>query len=431
MSSFDRAPNHPWDDGVYGTGHTQPPKNHGGLIAVLLIFVIFLSGLVTVLGIMNIRLFRQLNEQEEEDTSIAFAAETADAAEDAEEPVEEVAAPEEMVPTEAMDPDVHLDLRTSPEVGDEEAEEDEARPERMPLQKIYEQCIPSVVSIMCTQRSGSSTGTGVILSEQGYIVTNYHVIENASQVAVQLTDERIYTAMLVGSDPASDLAVLFIEAEDLTAAEFGDSDHLRVGDSVVAIGDPLGVKYRGTMTNGIISAINRNVTINGRTMNLIQTDAALNSGNSGGPLINVFGQVVGINTMKIGAFADSAGVEGIGFAIPSTVVKDIVDQIIAQGYVSGRPSLGLQGESISIFYQRYYRLPAGLYITEVVPGSEAEANGIQPGDVLISLDGTNVYSMDELNTLLYNYSAGDTVRLVIYRGGFTASCDITLAEAHG
>lgn len=423
MSRYERNYDHPWDDGVYRTGHTQPPKNHGGTIAFLLMLVIFLSGVVTMLGILNIKMFHKLNALKEEDNStIAFAAEMEEAAE---------AESENLFPTEGLlytevpEEEVHLDLQQAPEV------ENETASEGLSLQEIYKRCIPSVVSITTQLRSGSSSGTGVILSQQGYIATNYHVIENATHITVQLTDDRLFDALVVGSDPASDLAVLMIEADNLTAAEFGNSDLLQIGDEVVAIGDPLGVKYRGSMTNGIVSAINRNVTVNGRTMNLIQTNAALNSGNSGGPLINSYGQVIGINTMKIGAFTDSAGVEGLGFAIPSTVVKDIVDQIIRQGYVSGRPSIGLQGESISIFYQRYYRLPAGLYITDVEPGSEAAAKEIQEGDILISLDGTRIYSMDELNTLLYNYNAGDTVTLTIYRSGYTADIAITLAEAKG
>lgn len=303
--------------------------------------------------------------------------------------------------------------------------------EALPLQAIYEQCIPSVVSITSSYRGGNGTGTGVILSEAGYIVTNYHVIENAAKITVQLTDDRVLAASVVGSDAASDLAVLFIEAENLIPAQFGDSDRMRVGDTVVAIGDPLGVKYRGTMTNGIVSAINRNVSINGRMMNLLQTNAALNSGNSGGPLINSFGQVVGINTMKISAFTDSAGVEGLGFAIPSTIVKDIVGQIIRQGYVSGRPRLGIQGEGISVFYQRYYRLPAGMYVTQVEPGSAADKAGILEGDILISLDGKETRTMDGLTTLLYNYSAGDTVELYLYRNGTTGTISVTLEEAKG
>lgn len=403
----------PWDDGVYGTGHTKPPKSHGGLIAVLLILVIFLSGLVTMLGLMNIRMFRQLNTMKQEpDLSISFDAEPSTAVASVEGNLLPVEA-EATVSMEQM-PAVQQNI---PETGS------------LSLQEIYKKCIPSVVSITASQRGGNSTGSGVIISDTGYIVTNYHVIDNAQQVSVQLTDDRVFSARNVGSDAASDLAVLQIEADNLVFAQFGDSELMEVGDAVVAIGDPLGVEYRGTMTNGIVSAINRNMNINGRSMNLIQTNAALNSGNSGGPLINCFGQVIGINTVKIGAFTDSAGVEGIGFAIPSTIAKDIVDQIIAQGYVSGRPWIGITGESISLFYQRYYRLPAGMYITELAPGSNAEQIGLEVGDILISVDGNKINSQNDLSTLLYNYNAGDVVNIVIYRSGYTMQADLELQDA--
>ncbi len=406
MSRYEE--NAPWDDGMYGTGRTQPPKSHGGVIAVLLIAVIFLVGTVSVLGLMNVRLFKQLQEQSSTEV-ISFADTT-------QEP-----------PTAATVSETHPAPAATQETI--EFSQGQSGGEPLSLQDIYVTCIPSVVSITTKLYGGSSSGTGVVLSASGYIVTNYHVIENAQSINVLLTDNRQLAARIVGSDPVSDLAVLSVEAEDLVSAQFGDSDSLRVGDAVVAIGDPLGVEYRGTMTNGIVSAINRNVSVNGRTMNLIQTNAALNSGNSGGPLINIYGQVIGINTIKIGAFADSAGVEGLGFAIPSATVKDIVTQIISQGYVSGRPRLGITGESISLFYQRYYRLPAGLFVTDIAPGSNVEKAGLEVGDVLISVDGNKVYSQNDLDTLLYQYSAGDVVTLVIYRGGRTMQADIPLEEA--
>lgn len=406
MSRYEE--NAPWDDGMYGTGQTQPPKSHGGVIAMLLIVVIFLVGTVSVLGLMNVRLFHELQEQSS--TEVISFADT----------------PEE-TPTAAAVSETHPVPTATQETI--EFSQGQAGGEPLSLQDIYESCIPSVVSITTKLYGGSSSGTGVVLSANGYIVTNYHVIENAQSINVLLTDNRQFAARIVGSDPVSDLAVLSVEADDLVSAQFGDSDSLRVGDAVVAIGDPLGVEYRGTMTNGIISAINRNVSVNGRTMNLIQTNAALNSGNSGGPLINSCGQVIGINTIKIGAFADSAGVEGLGFAIPSATVKDIVTQIISQGYVSGRPRLGITGESISLFYQRYYRLPAGLFVTDIAPGSNVEKAGLEVGDVLISVDGNKVYSQNDLDTLLYQYSAGDVVTLVIYRSGRTMQADIPLEEA--
>ena len=269
------------------------------------------------------------------------------------------------------------------------------------------------------------------MTADGYIVTNCHVVEDAREITVQLSDDRTFSARLIGADSISDLAVLHIQADDLIPAEFGDSANLQVGEQVVAIGDPLGIELRGTMTDGIISAINRDITVEGRTMTLIQTNAALNSGNSGGPLINRYGQVIGINTMKISAFTDDAGVEGLGFAIPSATMKDIVDQLIENGYVSGRPTLGLSCEVLSSMYRHYYRLPDGLYINAVEKNSPAAKAGIAQGDVLISINGTAVTDLDTYNGILYSQQVGDTVTLVIYRSGREYTVKLTLAEAQG
>ena len=318
-----------------------------------------------------------------------------------------------------------LNIVSAPESSDTTFSDEE---DALCLQDIYSSVIDSVVSISSMTSSGTSSGTGIIMSSDGYVITNHHVITGALVISVLTNDNQEFEAALVGSDEMSDLAVLKIDARGLQAAEFGDSSKLRVGDSVVAIGDPLGVQLRGTMTNGIISAINRDLTVGDRTMTLIQTNAALNNGNSGGPLINCYGQVIGINTTKIGTFTDSAGVEGLGFAIPSAVVKDIVSQILNQGYVSGRPFLGITGERLSVFYQRYYRLPAGLYVTAVAEGSSAADVGIVPGDILLSIDGTNIHTQNELDTALYHYAAGDQMDIVIYRSGYTLQATLTLAE---
>lgn len=408
-----------WDDSVYGTGPTQPPKNRGGAVALMLILIIFLCGLITVLGILNVRLFRELRLREENELSISYTPETTL-------PLTTTAPtlPKEIIP--ASEPLLPMDLQQSPASVSNVPE-----PGAMALQDIYLHNIGSVVSILCSHPGSSSTGTGVILSENGYIVTNAHVVEKAVSITIQLTDNRQFYADVVGMDEISDLAVLHIETEDLIPAQFGDSAALRVGDTVVAIGDPLGVKFRGTYTNGIVSAINRDVELNGRTMTLIQTNAALNSGNSGGPLINCYGQVIGINTMKIGAFTDSAGVEGLGFAIPSATVKEVVEQLVNQGYVSGRPTLGIKGEALSSFYQHYYRLPAGVYITHVEPGSDAYRIGIEEGDLLLSIGGTRVASYDEMRSAILAYEVGDTVELIIYRGGQQYLTEVTLSEDKG
>ena len=411
-----------WDDSVWQTGSTEPPKSRGGLVALLLILVIFLCGIVTLLGILNIRLFQKLQiQQQEKDLAISFSvSETLSAAPTV--PDEHV---EAMMEEEAS-AQIILDIQESVE-----GTENIPTQGGMSLQDIYDQNIVSVVSISCNANNGSSTGTGVIFQEEGYIVTNAHVVDGASSLNVLLMDGRTFPAQLIGSDEVSDLAVLFIEAEDLTAAKFGDSSKLRVGDTVAAIGDPLGLEFRGTYTDGIVSAINRDINVGGRTMTLIQTNAALNSGNSGGPLINCYGQVIGINTMKIGTFTNSSGVEGIGFAIPSAIVKDVVDQLISQGYVSGRPDIGLEGDALSAFYQHYYRLPAGLYVTKVDFGSDAYIKGIEKGDIIISLNDNRIISMDQMKTFLYQCEVGQIVTAVVYRDGQQHRVELKLHEDKG
>ena len=415
-----RNQHEPWDPSIYGTGRTSPPKNHGGIIALLLVIVIFLGGLVSVLGVLNVKLFKELNNQPRQDPdSLAVVShegsnllETAPSTLPSEEIGDSHPNELELAPSPSSVPNVAQDGGLS-------------------LQEIYSQNIASVVSISCAVPGGSSTGTGVILSTDGYIVTNCHVVEGAEAISIDLTDGRTLPATLIGADAVSDLAVLHIDAHSLSAATFGDSASLQVGDSVTAIGDPLGRSLRGTFTDGIVSAINRDVTVGGRTMTLIQTNAALNSGNSGGPLINCFGQVIGINTLKVGNFVDSAGVEGIGFAIPSSTVKIIVDQLIEQGYVSGRPTLGIEGEAVSLFYQRYYLMPAGIFITELDPNSDAAKKGIMTKDILMGINNTPISSMDDLNNFLYGCEVGETVSAIIYRGGKQYLVNLTLTEWKG
>ena len=408
----------PWDSGVYRNGSTKPPKNRAGLVAILLIAVIMLCGIVTVLSFLNIRLFKQMDERNVDGSLPVVLSEPGQTA---------PSLAEDTVPYEAAsETTTVLEVHYSPS-----SQENIPQEGGMSLQAIYEKVIPSVVSISCRGGQGSSTGTGVILSKDGYVVTNCHVVEGAQIIEVILHTNMALQADLIGTDEISDLAVLKIFAEDLIPAELGDSSVLRVGDAVVAIGDPLGISLRGTMTDGIVSAINRDLELDGRTMSLIQTNAALNSGNSGGPLINCYGQVIGINTMKMSASLGSSDVEGLGFAIPSVTVEDIVNQLILQGFVSGRPDIGITGERVSSFYQLYYRLPQGLYITEVREGSAAHSAGIEVGDILIAIDKTYITSSDTLKSVLFGYVPGDTVTVIIYRGGHQYSVNITLGEVTG
>ena len=304
--------------------------------------------------------------------------------------------------------------------------------EGLSFQEIYQKAIPSVVSITTTLYSGSvATGSGIIMSADGYIITNEHVINGAVAIDVLTSDNETYSAGLVGSDATSDLAVLKIEVSGLTPAEFGDSTQMEVGDTVVAIGDPLGTELRGTMTDGIISAINRDLVVNGRSMTLLQTNAALNNGNSGGPLINVYGQVIGVNTMKMSSYYSTATVEGLCCAIPISTAKPIIDELIDQGYVSGRPAIGISTRELPDVVRAYYRIPSGVYVESVDPESDAYEKGLRKGDTITAIEGVAVSTTEELNVVKNQFRAGDTVQLTVYRDGNLYSVEVVLSDASG
>lgn len=303
----------------------------------------------------------------------------------------------------------------------------ESTGEEMALPDIYKKVIPSVVSISAISGSSTSTGTGIIMSSDGYIITNYHVVSSAQQIVVLLTDGQEYNACQVGGDETSDIMVLKINATDLTPAEFGDSDAAEVGDSVVAIGDPLGIELRGTMTDGIICGIKRDVDVGDRTMSLMQTNAALNSGNSGGPLVNMEGQVIGINTIKLSSSGYTT-VEGLGFAIPIDSAKPIVDELVEKGYVTGRPAFGFDVEQLESRISLYYDLPGKLYIRSVESSSDAYAQGIRAGDIITAIDGQSVSTVDEFNRIKNEYSAGDQIPLTIFRSGHNYDVTVTLMD---
>ncbi len=283
------------------------------------------------------------------------------------------------------------------------------------------------------------TGTGVIMSEDGYIVTNAHVIYDstsgygaAKSVEVQMHDgETTYPAEIVAYDVETDLAVLKVNETGLTPAEFGNSDECQVGELVVAIGNPLGLELQNTVTCGIISALNREITINDKEMTLIQTDTAINSGNSGGPLINSAGQVIGINSAKMSSSysANSASIEGIGFAIPITEAKEIVNDLIQYGYVTGRPQLGISCEDVSEAVSQAYNIPVGSYIISVTEGGAADKAGLRIQDVIIAIDGNEIKTTEELNDYKNEHDAGEQVVLTIVRSGQQMDVTVVLEEA--
>ena len=284
--------------------------------------------------------------------------------------------------------------------------------------------------------TATATGTGVVITENGYIVTNAHVIYDseygagvADSINVILSDKNSYEAEIVGYDTDCDLAVLKINADGLSAAEFGDSDSLRLGESVIAIGNPLGFDLMNTVTGGMVSGLNRNITINDKAMTLIQTDAAINSGNSGGPLINKYGQVIGINSSKMSStYYGEASIEGIGFAIPSNEVSAIVDDLMKYGYVTGKPQIGISCQDVTETISSMYNIPMGVYVTAVSDGSAAERAGLRSGDVITAIDGVEVRTSGELNDQKNLHSAGDEIEVTFIRNGEEQTVNITLDE---
>lgn len=302
--------------------------------------------------------------------------------------------------------------------------------QELSLQELYAACADSIVGITAypEDQDGYYWGTGVIAGENGLIITNAHVIEGCASAEVTLYNNESYEALLVGADAVSDLALLKIDCSGLPAASFGDISSLSVGDPVAAIGNPLSEEFRSTLTNGIISAIDRGMNYNGHTMSLLQTNAAINQGNSGGALFNMYGQVVGITNMKMMSYFSS--IEGIGFAIPSSTVKAVVDQLAENGEVRGRPSIGITVGAIPQEAVENYELPEGLYISAVAENSDAAAQGIREGDILLAIDGQSVSTTEEVAAIRDTKGVGDSLRFTIWRQGETFEVDVRLMDTN-
>lgn len=297
------------------------------------------------------------------------------------------------------------------------------------IQEIAARNLNSVVEIQTEDVSGflnqtyvqQGAGSGVIFSEDGYIITNNHVIDNASQITVKLHNGESYTATLVGKDSKTDLAVLKIEATGLISATLGDSDAVNVGDVVVAIGNPLG-QLGGSVTDGIISALNRSITLSNETMNLLQTNAQVSPGNSGGGLFDGNGNLIGIVVAK----SNAADTEGIGFVIPINDVKKVVEEIITHGYVTSRPALGIYLQEVGVNSQG---IKPGVYITEVMSDSAASKAGLIANDRIIAINDMEVDSYSDLSTELAKYKVDDTISIQVVRDGKTMTFDCKLQQS--
>lgn len=360
----------PLDEGSYQIGQMPQPRHSGGIVVVLLVAVVLLGGVITILGLMNVRLFVALKNQENNALEL-----------------------ESVLPS-SMDgsireqtPDFSLELNAASGL--------QSSDEELTSQQIYTNCIESVVAVRCD----TSEGTGLVLTDSGYILTNHQLVQDAGNITVELPNRQSLSARLIGTDPISDLAVLHVQTR-LNAPCFADSAELQVGEPVSIISDPLGDQSNGTITSSTVTAV---------TDDVIRTAA---DWDYTGPLLDRFGQVVGIHTGESRT------------AIPSAMVKKIVEELIGQGYVSGRPGLGIRFELVPELHQNYYALPAGLYVTDVF-----EDVGLSVGDILISLDGQTITSEQDLIDALYACQAGDVVQLEIFRDDAVYTMTVRVVEA--
>ena len=302
--------------------------------------------------------------------------------------------------------------------------------------QLYQSNVDSVVAISCTMQTtaygqsveGTSSGSGFILTQDGYILTNYHVVEGSNSIKVTTYDGTSYDAQLIGYDESNDIAVLKIDATDLTPVVLGDSDTLNIGDSVVAIGNPLG-ELTFSLTTGVVSALDRPVTFStGTTMNLIQTDCAINSGNSGGALFNLYGEVIGITNAKYSSSGSSseASIDNIGFAIPIDQVRSIFESIITNGYIV-KPYIGVTVSDVSSESQSY-GLPQGAAVRSVTENGPAAEAGLQENDIITAVNGETITGSNDLVKLVKASAAGDTLELTVYRQGQTTTLTLTVGE---
>ncbi len=333
---------------------------------------------------------------------------------------------EESAPSNQTSGDVDRDENAIYELPDMTTEQKSG--EELSLVDINKKVKNSVVAVLIAEgeQEAEFSGSGFIISADGYIITNTHVVEGASSIKIVLHDGITeYKATIVGADERSDLAVLKVDAKDLSPVDLGDSALLEVGETVVAIGNPYGMELAGTVTNGIVSALNRKIEMNGSYMTLIQTNASINPGNSGGPLVNAYGQVIGITSSKLVA----SGYEGIGFAIPINDVVEIAEELITHGKVKTRAYIGISGRDFTAQEAAQYRMPQGVLVAAVDLHCDAAAKGLQKNDIIVGFNGEKIISMAELNEKKDEFHPGDKVKITYWRNNKETTVEILLTEA--
>ena len=411
--------NYQWDFNKYESAENssaqKPKKSSGKGLKVFLGIIAALIG-VCVISISSIEIYRFLSGENRVNNPEGMNPSTQ----------EDQNFPEEIDPPELALQDIPKENTVSTDG-------------KLSATEVYKMTSPSVVGIVQYQTSYSfeaaGSGSGIILSDDGYIVTNAHVIEGAEKVKVVLYNEEEYEAVIIGADNQTDIAVLKIEAKNLVEAEFGDSSQVEIGETVYALGNPGGLSLQSSFTDGMISGLNRVITTDDSiySMTVLQTSAAINPGNSGGALINEYGQVIGITSAKI----ISTDYEGIGFAIPTQTAKPIIEEIITKGYISGRAKLGITGTTVDSVTSRYYNVPEGVQIITIEPDGCLYGTEAKVGDIIIGFKGEEITGMEDLQAMLAKSTPGDEVEIVLYRYSATGMNDKTftvkvkLAESRG
>ena len=397
-----------WDEGTYQTGAFKEPRGSSGLVAVLLMVVIFLGGLCSVLGIVNIRLLAQLTNDSNETVPLDKEAHSTIIGNDS--ILDRLDVPLPQVPQR---PQVQLQIANHTSA---------TSPNQLSAQQIRQQNAQSLVEVQClTHLNSTESGIGLVLSADGFILTNSHVVDTAKRIFVTLSDGTMLRAALVGRDNFSDLAVLYVDRQDLVPARFSSNQNLQVGQPTFAFeaGDePIVIRESSIFSTG------RTFSTKSGSIRLLQTCA----GGTTGPVFDGFGYVIGFQVGAISDYFTNADIKGMGMVIPTGGIRQILEKLLQEGFVSGQPHLGLEVEAISKLYQQYWQLPGGLLLTGVSGNSDAALKGLMEGDILLALDGKPVQNRSDLYAILYNHQAGDSLIAVISRDGQQFTVTLTIEE---
>lgn len=397
-----------WDEGTYQTGAFKEPRASSGLVAVLLLVVIFLGGLCSVLGIVNIRLLAQITNENNETVPLDQEIQSTVVGNDS--VLDRLDVPLPQVPQK---PQVLLQIANHTGAG---------TPNALSAQQIREQNAQSLVEVQClTHLNSTESGIGLVLSSDGFILTNSHVVDTAKRIFVTLSDGTMLRAALVGRDNFSDLAVLYVDRQNLVPARFCNNRNLQVGQLTFAFeaGDqPIVIRESSIFSTG------RVFTTKSGSIRLVQTCA----GGTTGPVFDSFGHVIGFQVGAISDYFTNADIQGMGMVVPTGGIRQILEKLLQEGFVSGQPHLGLEVEAISKLYQQYWQLPGGLLLTGVSGNSDAALKGLQEGDILLALDGKPVQNRSDLYAILYNHQAGDSLIAVISRDGQQFTVTLTIEE---